>query len=718
MAKISIRKLTQALAVTSLACAAIVVAAIAYDQYISHQRDQVLESRYASYLLADELRQSSDDLTRLARTYVVTGEAKYEAQYNDILAIRNGEKERPSGYNGIYWDFAAADRPVPASSGVTKSLLDLMRDAGFSKAEFDFLEQAQANSDGLVSLEVRAMNAVKGIFADANGKYTVKGEPDPALAIELLHSSTYHSYKADIMEPVDAFFRAMEGRFSSQLDALATKADIGTAIVFFAAAVLLCNAVASAVVMARRVLKPLLSLSEAMLKMGEGEDVSEIPGCELEDEFGAMARQTRAFKGRSDEAVVLAAQVRDESERARQAAELQKEAAAKAAELAKEQQEKMQSELQQMEAANRFQNDLAQTLQAATAGNLGSRVDVPHDFELGVHIAEAVNDTLDTLERTLASIAEAMGHIAQGELSVAIRDSYPGRYGEVLASAEKARSTLVEIVGSAQHNFDDLSAGTMEISGAINELSRRTETAAATIEQTSAALTELNTSVASVAEATARVDTVLAKANETAKDSDAILSKAVDSMESIADFSQKIGTITDVINDIAFQTNLLALNAGVEAARAGEAGRGFAVVASEVRALAQRASEAALDISSLISNSDQQVQNGVRLVSDTSSALQAVIQSIQNISSDVTHIAQSTREQAIGMDEIGDAVSNIDSVSQSNSSMVLETTSASKALLGKVEALKREFTWFKIAGSAAGSLNTAHEEDVEFWRAG
>ena len=91
------------------------------------------KSRYTSYLLADELRQSSDDLTRLARTYVVSGDASYEAQYLDILAIRNGDKERPANYHQIYWDFVAADREVPGGSGVTRPLQDLMREAGFTE---------------------------------------------------------------------------------------------------------------------------------------------------------------------------------------------------------------------------------------------------------------------------------------------------------------------------------------------------------------------------------------------------------------------------------------------------------------------------------------------------------------------------------------------------------------------------------------------------------
>ena len=118
--------------------------------------------RAYSYLLADELRQSSDDLTRLGRTYVVTGDVSYKQQYLDILAIRNGKKPRPENYHRIYWDFVAAGEVKPRPDTETISLQKLMQNAGFTDVEFEKLKKAQANSDGLVNLEVEAMNLVEG----------------------------------------------------------------------------------------------------------------------------------------------------------------------------------------------------------------------------------------------------------------------------------------------------------------------------------------------------------------------------------------------------------------------------------------------------------------------------------------------------------------------------------------------------------------------------
>jgi methyl-accepting chemotaxis protein len=172
------------------------------------------EIRYRSYLLADELRQSSDDLTRLARTYVVTGDPAYEQQYNDILDIRNGKKPRPQEYYRIYWDFVAADGQKPRPDGATIALQELMKQAGFTDAEFAKLREAQANSDALVKTEVIAMNAVKGLFDDGKGNFTVHGAPNHAMARDLMHNAAYHRYKAQIMKPVDEFFVLLDQRTS------------------------------------------------------------------------------------------------------------------------------------------------------------------------------------------------------------------------------------------------------------------------------------------------------------------------------------------------------------------------------------------------------------------------------------------------------------------------------------------------------------------------
>ncbi|MDF0604074.1 methyl-accepting chemotaxis protein [Neisseriaceae bacterium TC5R-5] len=181
------------------------------------QQAQAELARYQSYLLADELRQSSDDLTRLARTYVVTGDERYEQQYWAILAIRNGQLARPQNYNRIYWDFVATNGHKPRPDGEKISLQQLMKQAGFTEQEFAKLKQAQANSDGLVHTETIAMNAVKGLFDDGKGGYTRHGPPDLELARRIMHDAQYHEDKAAIMRPVDEFYQLLDQRTSHQV---------------------------------------------------------------------------------------------------------------------------------------------------------------------------------------------------------------------------------------------------------------------------------------------------------------------------------------------------------------------------------------------------------------------------------------------------------------------------------------------------------------------
>ncbi|MBB4843307.1 methyl-accepting chemotaxis protein [Paucibacter oligotrophus] len=179
---------------------------------VNEQLAQVNLDRYTSYLLADELRQSSDDLTRLARTYVVSGNPEWEKQYFEILDIRNGKKPRPKQYEKIYWDFRAVGQDPNRGSDAAVPLQDLMKQAGFTEAEFAKLKEAQGNSDDLVNTETVAMNLVKGQLADGKGGFTLKGEPDLAKAREMMHDKNYHAFKAKIMKPVDQFLSLVDER--------------------------------------------------------------------------------------------------------------------------------------------------------------------------------------------------------------------------------------------------------------------------------------------------------------------------------------------------------------------------------------------------------------------------------------------------------------------------------------------------------------------------
>ncbi len=187
---------------------------------------EVSERRHRSYQLADELRQSSDDLTRMARTYVVTGDPIYEAFFNDILAIRNGEKPRPEHYDRIYWDFVTARGERPPASGPAMPIEARMRKMGFTEDELALLSEARRRSDALTDLESTAMNAVKGRFRDERGAFTRSGPHDLSLARDLMHGPAYHQAKARIMEPIDAFLEHIEARTQGEVWAMAGRAQL------------------------------------------------------------------------------------------------------------------------------------------------------------------------------------------------------------------------------------------------------------------------------------------------------------------------------------------------------------------------------------------------------------------------------------------------------------------------------------------------------------
>ena len=194
------------------------VAALTVFLYLNHRElSQSQDTHFQSYLLADELRQSSDDLTRLARTYVATGNEQYERQYWAVLDIRNGKSPRPVAYNRIYWDFISGTEQKPRPDGPAISLRDLMIQNGFTAAELERLTQSQNNSDELVRAETIAMNAVKGLFDDGTGKFSFKKQPDRETAIRLMNDDAYHKNKVKIMRPIDEFYTMFAARTAGEV---------------------------------------------------------------------------------------------------------------------------------------------------------------------------------------------------------------------------------------------------------------------------------------------------------------------------------------------------------------------------------------------------------------------------------------------------------------------------------------------------------------------
>ncbi|SLN77981.1 methyl-accepting chemotaxis protein [Roseisalinus antarcticus] len=312
-----------------------------------------------------------------------------------------------------------------------------------------------------------------------------------------------------------------------------------------------------------------------------------------------------------------------------------------------------------------------------------------------------------TQERVVDRLRRGLGALADGDLTHRIRTAFASDYEELRTDFNRASQTLNDTVTNVHASASNIRAGAEDISRASDDLSRRTENQAATLEETAAATDELTQSVKSAADGAREVEGIVTDAKTHAEQSGAVVQSAVSAMTEIEKSSEQISQIIGVIDDIAFQTNLLALNAGVEAARAGEAGKGFAVVASEVRALAQRSSDAAKEIKSLISGSSLQVEEGVTLVGKAGEALSSIVERVSHISELVTNIARGTVEQATGLGEINLGVTNLDQVTQQNAAMVEQSTAAAHALRTDAIRLTDLVEHFKIAADSQDQTRAA-----------
>ncbi|WP_373356518.1 methyl-accepting chemotaxis protein [Pseudoroseicyclus sp. CXY001] len=280
----------------------------------------------------------------------------------------------------------------------------------------------------------------------------------------------------------------------------------------------------------------------------------------------------------------------------------------------------------------------------------------------------------------IGKLSAGLSDLSEGRLAVRLNEAFPSEYEQLRQDFNRSVETLSAVVEQLVETSGSIHRGAEEISGATGDLSLRTERQAATLEETAAAMEELTVSVGNAANSARDVANVTEEARHNAESSGKIVDQAVEAMSEIENSARQIVQIVKLIDDIAFQTNLLALNAGVEAARAGETGKGFAVVAAEVRALAQRSSEAAADIKSLIDQSSRQVETGVVLVGDTGKALHGIVGNVSRISSLVSEIAQAANEQSMGIGEINTGVGDLDHATQQNAAMAEQATAVAKFL--------------------------------------
>ena len=299
--------------------------------------------------------------------------------------------------------------------------------------------------------------------------------------------------------------------------------------------------------------------------------------------------------------------------------------------------------------------------------------------------------------------AGIVGSIAAGNLAVQI-DTAHNDSASLLFAMKGMRDNLVAIVQEVRAGTVTITTTSTEIAAGNMDLSARTETQASTLEETASSMEELTGTVRQNADNARQANALAVSASEVAVKGGAVVAQVVDTMASINESSKKIVDIIGVIDGIAFQTNILALNAAVEAARAGEQGRGFAVVAAEVRNLAQRSAAAAQEIKTLIGNSVERVEVGARLVDEAGSTMHEIVSSVKRVTDIMAEISHASAEQTAGIEQINQAIGQMDEVTQQNSALVEQAAAASAALNDEAMALARVVSVFTLGTEDKASV--------------
>ncbi|MCW2481865.1 methyl-accepting chemotaxis protein [Candidatus Symbiopectobacterium sp. NZEC135] len=300
------------------------------------------------------------------------------------------------------------------------------------------------------------------------------------------------------------------------------------------------------------------------------------------------------------------------------------------------------------------------------------------------------------LIRPMNALVARIQRIAQGDLTQHSVNYGSNEIGTLGNNVQHMQASLVNTVATVRESADSIYQGSTEISSGNTDLSSRTEQQAAALEQTAASMEQLTATVKQNSENAHHASQLAANASNKAKQGGNIVSNVIETMDSISGSSRKISEITNVINSIAFQTNILALNAAVEAARAGEQGRGFAVVASEVRSLAQRSAQAAKEIETLISESVSLVSSGSTLVDQAGQTMKEIVDAVTNVTDIMGEIASASDEQSRGIGQVGQAIAEMDSVTQQNAALVQEATAAASSLEEQAALLTRAVAVFKL----------------------
>jgi methyl-accepting chemotaxis protein len=486
---------------------------------------------------------------------------------------------------------------------------------------------------------------------------------------------------ATILQMRDAAF----SQATAEIDAGITKAGWQLALSLVAILLVTGTVIGIVWLFQRGVVRPLGQLAESVGLMLSGADDARIPSKVGMVEVDAISHALGDFQ---------------ENIKRIRALEQQEQAAA-AARLAR---------AQSMEAVV---SDVGEVVAAAAAGDFSARLQIDQADAQMQKLVAGINEINAVVDSATSEFARTLSAVAAGDLTVRIDSAYRGKFAELKGAINETVDRLSSTVKTIQLTSSEVGLAAREINMGADDLSKRTEEQASSLEETAATTEELAASVKASAQASRQAASIANEAMEAAQAGGAIAGQAVDAMARIEDASTKISDIIRVIDDIAFQTNLLALNAAVEAARAGDAGKGFAVVASEVRTLAQRSSEAAKDISALISSSNSEVGEGVKLVRQAGEQLSQILTASKKVAATIADISAASGEQANGIDEMSQAVAHLDEMTQQNAALAEQSAASAGSLSNRIGQLNDLVAAFRTGPEGASVGQTAAPASTE-----
>ncbi|MDH1230299.1 methyl-accepting chemotaxis protein [Stenotrophomonas sp. GD03930] len=341
---------------------------------------------------------------------------------------------------------------------------------------------------------------------------------------------------------------------------------------------------------------------------------------------------------------------------------------------------------------------------AAAAGDFSLRGDedrFAYDFR---DMVAGLNQLMQTTDENLVQVSTLLQAISRGDLTVRMQGDFHGVFARMRDDCNATVDQLKQIVGRIQASASSINLAAGEIASGNTDLSRRTEQQAANLEETAASMEELTSTVKQNAEHARQANQLAIGAHGVASQGGEVVGQVVTTMSAIEASSKKIAEIISVIDGIAFQTNILALNAAVEAARAGEQGRGFAVVASEVRTLAQRSAGAAKEIKGLIEDSVGKVADGSALVRQAGTTMGEIVASVQRVTDIMADISAASQEQSSGIEQVNQAVVQMDETTQQNAALVEEASAAARSMEEQANLLAEAVSVFRTGTATAAAV--------------